>query len=76
MRPSLAIVTLVRRYRTRYPEDTDAPKAWIIAIMSYLDKQYAITNSTTTMKKTKKVNKLKTAKTAVAKKAIKKTKKK
>ncbi len=74
MKPSEEIDKMVRLYRIRYPEDYDTSKGWIIAIMSYLDEQYAITNSTTTMKK--KVNKLKTAKTAVAKKAIKKASKK
>ena len=95
MKPSEEIERMVRLYRLRYPEDYDAPKGWIIAIMSYLDEQYEreygewektirkgeqyfdkIINSKPNMKKTKKVNKLKTAKTAVAKKAIKKAKKK
>ena len=73
MKPSEAIWELVRLYRIRFPEDYDASKAWIIATMSYLDEQHAITNSTTTMKK--KVNKLKKAVTASAKKAVKKASK-
>ncbi len=75
MKPSEEIEKMVRLYRIRYPEDYDAPKGWIIATMAYLDEQYAITNSTTTMKKTKKVNKLKVAKTAKAKKLVKGKKK-
>lgn len=74
MKPSDAIWELVRLYRIRFPEDYDASKAWIISFMSYLDEQYAITNSTTTMKKTK-VNKLKVAKTSKAKKLVKGKKK-
>ena len=76
MKPSAKIAAQVALYRATNPDDFETNGLWIGCILRYLDEQYAITNSTTTMKKTKKVNKLKTAKTAVAKKAVKKAKKK
>lgn len=75
MKPSEEIAAQVALYRATNPDDFETNGLWIGCILRYLDEQYAITNSTTTMKKTK-VNKLKTAKTAVAKKAVKKASKK
>lgn len=76
MRPSKRIRRIeIDCCTVNHPFVKSGTNCLVASIVKYLDEQYDIINSTNQMKKTK-VNKLKKAVTAIAKKAIKKAKKK